>query len=71
MVALVGYPRPDHLGIHKSYDNVLMSTVIPKMGMKKLNKLDILKIKDLKTTNRDHKKSNQTRLKILCNMFNH
>jgi len=77
MVALVGYPRPeifDHLAYSwypQSDDTVLMSIVIPKMGMKKLNKLDILKIKDLKTTNRDRKKSNQTRLKILCNMFNH
>ena len=37
------------------------------MGSKKPSKLDILKIKDLKTTNRDCKKSKQTRYKILFN----
>jgi len=38
---------------------------LPKLSclrhLKKLYKLVILKIKDLKTTNRDYKKSNQTR----------
>ena len=29
------------------------------LGSKKLNKLDILKIKDLKTTNRDRKKASK------------
>ena len=49
MVALVGYPRPeifDQLAYSwypQSYDTVLMSIVIPKIGMKKLNKLDIYK----------------------------
>ena len=32
----------------------------------KLNKLEIFKVKDLKTTNRD-RKSNQTRYELQCN----
>ena len=34
-------------------------------AVKKLKKLEILKIKDLKTANRDRKKSKQTRYEIL------
>ena len=47
MVVLVGYPKPeifDYLAYSwypQSYDTVLMSMVIPKLSMKKLNKLDI------------------------------
>ena len=35
------------------------------MGSKKFNKLEILKISDLKTTNRDRKNSQQTRCEII------
>ena len=36
-------------------------------AVKKLSKLVILKIKDLKTTNRDRKKSKETRCEIVFN----
>jgi len=39
----------------------LASKTFMPWAFKKLHKLVILKIKDLKTTNRDRKKSNQTR----------
>ena len=46
---------------HHTWDSYMYNHLAYAWGNKKLNKLEILKIKDLKTANRDRKKSNQTR----------